>query len=255
MASTLQIFDSSTLLRIRSLLLQDDFEESLHGNPEGIANRVGGRMIDSGIEFDDSVRLELPPVGSSDFDSTDMVNTEIIFEALPGLNPFNASRDEIWATLCFGAFRQYVQRRWRPKSQQSIDLRRNYQLHYLSSGIRDRWRENAVSRLWWLRHYAQSVQPDNPQRVLSLLFFRDKNLGEAMLTKPAISTVPPVARAIFREAYMAFIHPGGKQYSRAAFRGFIKDVDVDTGRTLLPIMDDDTAQALVREVFHRHFAQ
>ena len=99
------------------------------------------------------------------------------------------------------------------------------------------------------------MQPDNPQRVLSVLFFRDKNLGESMLTKPAISTVPPVARAIFRETYMAFINPGGKQYSRKAFRKFIQELDVDTGRTLLPIMDDAAALALVREVFHRHFAQ
>lgn len=253
MANTLQVFDSTTLLRIRSQLLSDDFDAALAGGPKEIADAVEGRLIDSEVEFDSSVRLELPPLGSSDFDATDIVNTEIVFEALPGLNPFNASRDELWATLCFGPFRQYVQRRWRPKSQQSIDMRRNYQLHYLSSGIRNRWRDNAISRLWWLRHYSQVIQPDNPQRVLSVLFFRDKNLGESMLTKPAISTVPSVARAIFREAYMAFIHPGGKDYSRKAFRKFIQEVDVDTGRTLLPIMDDEAAQKLVREVFLRHF--
>lgn len=253
MAENLKIFDAQTLLRIRSTLLEDDFGGTLSGTPAEIAELVGGRLIDSGIPFESHHQMELPPVGSTEFDGTDLINTEVVFDALPGLTAFQASRDELWATLCLGSYRSYVQRRWRPKSQQSIDLRRNYQLHYLSSTVRNRWRDNGVSRLWWLRHYAQSINPADPQEVLSVLFFRDKNLGESMLTKPSISTVPSVAKSIFHFAYRGFIDPGTSTYSREAFRSFVREIDLNTGRTLLPLLEEEDVVQLVGNAFKKFF--
>lgn len=253
MTETLKIFDHSTLTKIRARILEDGFEKHLIGSAEDIAESVGGKLIDSDIEFDDGMVMELPSVGETNFDEVDMINTEVVYRALPGLTPFGASRDELWATLTLGHYAQYVRRRWRATSQQDIDLRRNYKLHYLSSGIRNRWRDNAVSRLWWLRHYSHAMLPDDPQKALRVLFFRDKNLGEALLTKPSIATVPSVARAVLEISYDRFIDPGTSPFSRDGFRSVIKDIDVASGRSLLSLLSDADVNGLVAEIFDNIF--
>lgn len=253
MSDTLKIFSPNTVLRIRSKILEDGFEPALLGSPEAIADRLGGKLIDSGITFRPEYSMEIPPVGSDDFDETDMINTEVIHAALPDLTPFDASRDELWTTLCFGIYRPYVQRRWRPSSQQDKDLSRNYRLHYLSSTVRNRWRDNAISRLWWLRTYAQRIMPDDPQKALSVLFFRDKNLGETLLTKPSISSISSVGRAVIESCYTGFIDPGHYTYSREAFRALIRDIDLASGRQLLATIDYEAVQGLVSNHFNLVF--
>lgn len=254
MTETLKIFDHSTLTKIRARILEDGFEKHLIGSADDIAESVGGRLIDSDIEFDDGMIMELPSVGDANFDEVDMINTEVVYRALPGLTPFGASRDELWATLTLGHYTQYVRRRWRATSQQDIDLRRNYKLHYLSSGIRNRWRDNAIGRLWWLRHYSHAMLPDDPQKALKVLFFRDKNLGEALLTKPSIATVPSVARAVLEISYDRFIDPGTSPFNRDSFRSVIKDIDVASGRSLLSLLSDADVYGLVSEIFDNIFA-
>ena len=254
MTEKLRIFDHSTLTKIRARMLEDGFERHFIGTPEDIAESVGGRLIESDIEFNPDIQLELPAVGETVFDEVDMINTEIIHSALPGLTPFGASRDELWATLALGNYTQYVRRRWRAASQQDIDLRRNYRLHYLSSSVRNRWRDNAIGRLWWLRHYAQTMLPENPHNALKVLFFRDKNLGETLLTKPSIATVPAVARAVLEISYESFVQPGTARFSRDGFRDFIRDVDVRTGRSLLSLMEGSKVQDLVHSTFLASFS-
>jgi hypothetical protein len=255
MTSTLKIFDHSTLTRIRSKVLEDGFEEYLIGGPEEIAERVGGRMIDSGIDFDADASMELPAIGEhSTFDEVDIINTEVIHDALPRLTAFEACRDELWATLSLGNYAQYVRRRWRASSQQDFDLRRNYRLHYLASGARSRWRDNAIGRLWWLRHYSETMLPNDPMRALRVFFFRDKNLGEAFLTKPSIATVPAVARSVLNLAYERFIDPGHSEFNRDAFRRLIQGIDINTGRSLLPLMPEERVRELVTSQFDQLFA-
>lgn len=253
MTETLKIFDHSTLTKIRARILEDGFEKHLIGSAEEIAENVGGRLIDSDIEFDDGMVLELPAVGDNNFDDVDIINTEVVYRALPGLTAFGASRDELWATLTLGHYTQYVRRRWRAASQQDIDLRRNYRLHYLSSGIRNRWRDNAVGRLWWLHHYSRSMLPDDPYKALKVLFFRDKNLGETLLTKPSIATVPSVARAVLEIAFERFVEPGTVPFNRDGFRAVVKDIDVATGRSLLSLMPPEKVKTLVENVFSDSF--
>lgn len=255
MTETLKIFDHSTLTKIRARILEDGFEKHLIGTPEDIAESVGGRLIDSDISFDNGMTLELPSIGETNFDEVDMVNTEVVYRALPGLTPFGASRDELWATLTLGHYTQYVRRRWRAASQQDIDLRRNYRLHYLSSSVRNRWRDNAIGRLWWLRHYAHSMLPDDPHKALRVLFFRDKDLGETLLTKPSIATVPSVARAVLEISHERFIDPGSSRFNREGFRSFIKDIDVATGRSLLSLMSTERVRNLVEEKFESSFPE
>jgi hypothetical protein len=249
MSDTLKIFSPNTVLRIRSKILEGGFEPALFGSPEAIADRLGGTLIDSGIAFRPEYSMEIPPLGSDDFDETDIINTEVIHTALPDLNPFDASRDEIWTTLCFGIYRPYVQRRYRPDSQQDKDLERNYRRRYLSSTVRNRWRDNAISRLWWLRTYAQRIMPENTQKALSVLFFRDKNLGETLLTKPSISAISSVGRAVIEHCYTRFVDPGEATYSRDSFRALIRDIDLESGRQLLATLDYEAVYEIIEERF------
>ncbi len=253
MTETLKIFDYSTLSKIRARILEDGFEKHLIGSAEEIAENVGGQLIDSNIEFDTGMVIELPAVGETNFDEVDVINTEVVYRALPGLTPFGASRDELWATLTLGHYTQYVRRRWRAASQQDVDLRRNYRLHYLSSSVRNRWRDNAIGRLWWLHHYSRTMFPEDPHKALKVLFFRDKNLGETLLTKPSIATVPAVAQAVLEISYESFVKPGVTTFSRDGFRAVIKDIDVSSGRSLLSLMPTERVRDLVEETFESYF--
>jgi hypothetical protein len=254
MPSTLQIFDANTILKIRSKLLQDSFLDALEGPPEVIVERIGGKLIDSGITFRPEYQLELPSAGTTAWDEIAMANTEVVHAALPGLNAFAASRDELWATLCFGHYRPYVQRVNLPYSQQDGDLRRNFRLHYLSSTIRNRWRDNTISRLWWLRNYAERIMPEDPNMALSVLFFRDKNVGESLLTKPSISLVPTLGKALLRLTYEHFIYPGTTTYNRDALRHFITEVEINnSGRKLMETLDQEEVTSLLTAVFEKSY--
>lgn len=253
MTEMLKIFDHHTLTKIRAKILEDGFEDNLIGSAEEIAENVGGKLIDSDIEFQPGMTLEVPPVGETNFDEVDIINSEVVHRALPGLTQFGASRDELWATLALGQYNQYARRRWRASSQQDVDLRRNYRLHFLSSGIRQRWRDNAIGRLWWLDHYSRKMLPDDHYRAIKVLFFRDKNLGEVLLTKPSIATVPAVGRAVLEIAYESFVDPGEIEFSRENFRTFIKDIDVQTGRSLLSLMPNKVVAGLVADIFNNSF--
>jgi len=249
MDKTLKLFDHPTLLKIRSKILEDGFEHYLVGSLEEIAEKVGGKLIDSDIVFESYETLELPAVGADSFDDVDIVNSTILHDALPGLTAYQACRDELWATLALGHYTQYVRRRWRPPSQQDFDLRRNYRLHYLASGVRSRWRDNAIGRLWWMQHFSLTMLPDEPQKALEVLYFRDKNLGETLLTKPSISTVSAVSAAVLELAYERFINPGDTKFDRDSFRGFIQKIDVNSGRSLLALMSESEVDSLVQKQF------
>ena len=253
MSKTLKIFDHGTLSKIRARILEDGFERHLVGSAEEIAESVGGRLIDSDIEFDGGVALELPQIGATKFDDVEIINADVVHRALPGLTPFGASRDELWATLAFGHYTQYVRRRYRAESQQEGDLRRNYRLRYLSSTIRNRWRDNAIGRRWWLNHYSQVMLPEDPVKALRVMFFRDKGLGETLLTKPSVATVPSVARAVLEISYDRFIETGGSPYSRDGFRTVIKDIDVQSGRSLLALLPEAEVRRLVEGIFDNTF--
>jgi hypothetical protein len=249
----MEIFDHNTVLKIRSKILEDGFEHYLVGSLAEIAENVGGRTITTDIEFDTNIMLELPAVGADRFDDVDIVNSSLVYEALPGLTAYEACRDELWASLSMGYYVQYVRRRWRPSSQQDFDLRRNYRLHYLASGVRSRWRDNAIGRLWWMQHFANTVVPENPQEALQVLYFRDKNLGETLLTKPSIAAVHSVAGAILRVCYEKFIDPGEILFDRDSFRAFIREIEVNSGRSLLALMPAPEVELLVRGEFAIHF--
>lgn len=95
--------------------------------------------------------------------------------------------------------------------------------------------------------------PNDPQKALSVLFFRDKNLGETLLTKPSISSISSVGRAVIESCYSGFIDPGYCTYSREAFRALIRDIDLASGRQMLATIDYEAVQGLVSNHFNLVF--
>ena len=170
----MEIFDHNTVLKIRSKILEDGFEHYLVGTLAEIAENVGGRTITTDIEFGADIVLELPVVGADRFDDVDIVNSSMVYEALPGLTAYEACRDELWASLSMGYYVQYVRRRWRPSSQQDFDLRRNYRLHYLASGVQPVARQchrKTVVDAAFCKHRGSR---ESPRSIASLVFPRQE---------------------------------------------------------------------------------
>jgi hypothetical protein len=95
--------------------------------------------------------------------------------------------------------------------------------------------------------------PEDSQRALLVLFFKDKSLGESLLSKPSVSTIPSVAAAVLDLSYEYFVDPGRAVFQRQSFREIVREIAVSTGRTLLGVMSEEEVRALVELEFSRRF--
>jgi hypothetical protein len=96
--------------------------------------------------------------------------------------------------------------------------------------------------------------PEDPNMALSVLFFRDKNVGESFLAKPSISLVPTLGKAFLQLIYEHFIYPGTTTYNRVGFRHFITEVEINnSGRKLMETLDQEEVTSLLTAVFEKSY--
>jgi hypothetical protein len=189
----------------------------------------------------------------------DFVNAQKLFSALPGLTPSQAADPRLWTTLSLTAYWDYAKSRYpitgaglfgrlrkndlRTQAERLAEAQQNWvRSHYFAGTPRVRLRDNAISRLWWMAHYANGFPGHNSSEVLEVLIGPNQDVMRTLVSdRPWISSSPNLATAIIEillEDSTFAKRPAEER--RYGFRRFLRHVDLLAGRRVLgylPVAD------------------
>ena len=252
----LQILDDDSLNRLKGHVnfephdLMDGVNSVLPFNE--LSEKLGLHLIESAYEYDPSKLLSLPQAKSWT-ENNDRKNCDVIFAALPGLTPVEATDERIWVSLCFNQFNDYVNARWPVKDQTATgasqkSLSSALLSHRFTGTTRTRWRDNAISRLWWMAYYADSFEDLDSSSTLNILCL-DSDLVASFLGRPWTANNRIVAKCLINELHAKYSIRDSPPFSRFKFRETLKEIDLRSGRLLLGSLNESKIITLVSEIF------
>ncbi len=232
-------------------------ESELHSF-DVLARDLDLKLTDSPYKFDVDCKLVLPKSKSwsRENGNGDRENSALIFEALPGLTATEATDERIWVTLSCNQFSTYTKSRW-PISISEDSKDRDKTLtnaileHRFAGTSRARWRNNAISRLWWMAFYANSFPELDADMVLDILCL-DSDLVGTLLGRPWTSNNRVVARCVIQELQKQYLCANPPSFSRENFRSTLKELDLRAGKYILAALDNNEIEKLVSSVFAKY---
>lgn len=211
------------------------------------------------VQFKDSALFD--SVGKADVE-----NSLMALELLPELTSAQAADDRLWVTLANGPYKEYVQSRFplhatfsrtggteAQKAKEKKKATNHVFNHFFADTVRIRIRDNAISRLWWMGHYARSVEDvSNTREILTYLVGYDLDIASSFLGRTSIAAAPSLASAIL----YALVHDAdfGKRPSqerRENFRNFMKQIDLLAGRRILAFLSREELQPEITKLYEQ----
>ena len=171
----------------------------------------------------------MSPEGYTQETNKDLENCKLIISSLGSLTAAEATDERLWATLSFGVYSRYAKLRW-PIKRASNQVN-HVQEHWFAKTSRNRLRDNAIARLWWMAHIAQRVPDASYEEVLKTLFF-NSDYRSSLLERNSSANAINVVVCILNISQKAFAD--GIEFERFKFREFMKGVDFIGKRTSLP---------------------
>lgn len=104
----------------------------------------------------------------------DKLNSETLWNALPGLTPSQATDERIWVTLALGDYKDYVLKRWAKFAKPQDAVGSKIFVRDTRSLIRD----HSISRLWWRSYFASLIPKSSHPDALQLFFDYEDIPGE-----------------------------------------------------------------------------
>lgn len=150
--------------------LSGDFQSTL--DPENGHNYF---MVEAPW-FDEKVLKTLNGVAGGKKDDVDDVrDTRLLYSSMKGMPPALARDARVWATLTHTHCLSYVRdRNWKFLSGVSpIEIQKNIKSRFFIENIRSFERTNALARLWWFGHIAESTGLPFDEAVDVLLAYTD----------------------------------------------------------------------------------
>ena len=233
----MEVISTESLERLRArckatpqIILQD-FEE--------LSDEIGLSTVELDISFGDLNELHMPE-GQTQETNKDLENCKLLAEKFQTLTPAQATDERLWVTLCFDHYAEYARQRW--PLEKAKTPTNHVADHWFAKTSRNRMRDNAIGRLWWMAHIANRVPDVSVDEVLKTLFFNSdyrSNLLERNSSANAINVVVGVLK-ISQQAF-----DDGVDFNREKFRTFMKSVDQIGKRTALASLAvDDVVQLL-----------
>ena len=134
-------------------------------------------------------------------DTKEAKNCVAIYEDLENLTPAHATDERLWTTLCFRECAQYARARWPIGKINKGTNKENFALgHWFTSTNRDRYRNNAISRLWWMAHMTKKVAEETKMehdKVIDILL-SDSDFRAATIERTTSSSATKVVAAIIK---------------------------------------------------------
>ena len=134
------------------------------------------------------------------------------------------STDErFWASMALGDHRQDAVARWEdaPKDTTSEAIKKHLDNHFFCPTVRNRFRDHALSRLWWMRRFIEISEELDRAKAEELFFgtgFSD--FPVQLLGRPNIGSLPLAVKEIVDFAHERFVK-GQQEYDRPRMREFV----------------------------------
>ena len=205
------------------------------------------------LEFNAKIKINgtlVLPEGVTQETNKDTENCVAISKVISGLNPSQATDERLWVTLCFDQFSEYSNSRW-PLSR-AKNLNNHVNDHWFAKTNRNRIRDNAVARLWWMSQIAKRVPDTSIEQVLEVLFF-NSDYRSSLLERNSSANSLNVLASVIKVSKEAF--DSGQAYNREGFRSFMKQVDFIGKRTALASLEVTTLLEILRPIFSSSFEE
>ena len=208
-----------------------------------LCEQLSLKLIEFNASLDVSGHLTLPE-GTTQETNKDTENCQLILSILTGLTPAQATDERLWVTLCFNQFSTYAQNRW--SLSRAKTMKNHVNDHWFAQTNRNRMRDNAVSRLWWMGQIATKVPDTDIDDVLRILFF-NSDYRSSLLERNSSANSLNVLASIIKVSKDAF--DNGHEFDRDCFRSFMKKVDFIGKRTALPSLEISDLVPILQPIY------
>lgn len=241
----MQVMSSESLETLRRAVTNDpNITEEPFGD---VAQSLNLHFVDSGLDVVPDFELHIP-IGIAQEENMDEKNCLLISKSLGMLTPAQATDERLWATLCFQHFPKYVRTRWPlSRSKNSVNHAND---HWFAKNNRNRIRDNAISRLWWMARIAAQVPNNTTESVLQTLFF-NSDYRSSLLERASSANALNVVAAILHLSQTYF--EDGVEYNRDNFRSFMKSVDMLGKRSSLASLDVEVLIEFLEPVYREAY--
>ena len=246
MSINLKILNEESLENIRNIAKENGYSALFE--LESLVVEHDLRLINSPYEFDSSVELLIPDSTSWD-KNFDRENSLRIFSALPNFLPIHAADERLWVSLAFGNYFEYAKKRWSAESTKSKDLSQLILNHWFCPTSRSRWRDHAISRLWWVGHIANSTPGLKSKEVLDVLYLNSE-LINSFLGHPRTTSSQRVSSALISLLHEKYLNVKATAFNRDRFRNLMHLIDLRSGKLHLDAISDAELRNLLLDCFH-----
>lgn len=185
--------------------------------------------------------------------ANDLQNAKSLPTAFQGLSPALATDERLWVTLALRNFYDYSTDRWGVHTGTTKeDSYKYFKNHVLAATPRDRWRNQSISRLWWVGNHVSSLGSDLQKEALEVFYF-NSDLGQQLLGRPNISQPLRLMRSIITVVHEELVSKNPGAWNRKSFRKFMVDIDFLIGRRKIEAIAENSIVEEVRTLFKESF--
>ena len=168
------------------------------------------------------------PTSSIISTETDKQNLMVLYNSMSELTNAQSTDERLWSTLALKNFNKYTLARW-PLPTDKTNWGNHIRTHWLCGpGPRDRVRDNAISRLWWMGHFVSRMSDIPSKDVIDILLNNSDYRLQTLDRNSSVSSLN-AATAIIRVTKKAF--DNNLEFDRESFRNFMKRVNFIAGRS------------------------
>ena len=194
-----------------------------------------------------SVDVDVEEASPAALAATDVANAPAFYNALSELSPAHATDERIWATLALDRYAGYTKQRWQPVPKTDEKARNWILAHWLcGTSNRSKFRDNSISRLWWMGKVASSIPGWTPAEVAEIMI-TNTDYRQQLLDRTTSFTATGVAKAVL-EISREFVK-ANKTLSREEFRSVMMEINFQAGKSNLAVLSDLQLIALFRPIF------
>ena len=197
--------------------------------------------------------VEVEDVTPKTLAATDVANAPAFYDSLSELAPAHATDERIWATLALDRYSDYTRQRWQLVPEADEKARNWILAHWLcGASNRSRFRDNSISRLWWMGRVACSISGWMPAEVAETMIART-DYRQQLLDRTTSFTATGVAKAVL-EISREF-DKSDKELSREEFRNVMMEINFEAGKSNLAVLSDRQLIHLFRPIFESQLAR
>ena len=247
----MEILKLESIDKLRKFVKEsEEFELITEASFQDIIEQLSLETIELKIAaFDQSnFCLGYSDVNSSSVSGSDVILSPKFYKEFESLSPALATDERLWTTLALGRFNEYTRARYANIPIEDAKRRNWILAHWLcGNSNRNKFRDNSISRLWWMGRVSYSIPGWSAEKVAELMI-PDTDFRLQLMDRTSSSTALNVSKAILQIKHDLKL--SGRELKREQFRLAMKEINFIAGRTNLAILSDTQVAEVLTPIFN-----